>query len=80
MKRPEPVLVLHMLPNETVEAIITAVSGSFSYYLWSDVFTLEKYEPVLIIVKHVILNVWENVKLQQKKDFLSTDKYIFISS
>ena len=51
VKRPEPVLILKMFPNETIKAVITATSGRFSHYGWSEEFiiTNTKTENVVVV-------------------------------
>ena len=50
VKRPEPVLVLHMFPNETVKASILAVSGKDRLYLWSDEYVFTESETGSVVV------------------------------
>ena len=50
VKRREPVLVLQLFPNETIKAVITATSGRFSYYGWSEELIFTKYETENVVV------------------------------
>ena len=50
VKRPEPVLVLQMFPNETVKASIVAVSGKDRLYLWSDEYVFTESETGSVVV------------------------------